>query len=164
MGDKEAVLIFCPNAFCCRELGWFQIRATDNSAQHWEFLSSQHPTEPMAWHFAALRMRVAQHAKEQCESYKHSVSQAFPRAYCAVLSGKFFQIRRPRTGVDTRGLLDHVPLSGRFSSEVFAWQDAANRLAESSEDCRVTPMASASRRVGKGPTTGKVRPAFSMTT
>ena len=147
MGDKEVVLGLYPNAFCFCELGWYQIRVTvSQSPQHFESLSSQHPTERMAWHFAALRMRVAERAQKRCEGYKQSVSRAFPRAYCAVVSGKFFQIRRPRTGLDTRGLLDYIPVSGRFSSEAFAWQDAAGRVVESSEDGYM--KLSASRNIG----------------
>jgi hypothetical protein len=134
MNDKNAVLNLHPGAFCASERGLYQIRIHLGTPLAYKDLSSPHLTEEMAWHFAALRVRMAERARTRCEGYKELVLRAFPKAYCVVLSGKFYQIRRPRTSLDAQALLDHVTLSGRYSSETFAWQEAAKRMSVQSDE------------------------------
>jgi len=92
-------------------------------------LSSPHVTEELAWQFAAVRVRLEERAQALMEINQASVLKIYSRAYCAHLSGGHCQIRRPRLPDDKPSNLAYMPLSGRFSNEIFAWQHAAERVA-----------------------------------
>jgi hypothetical protein len=86
-------------------------------------LSAQHTTEEEAWSFPAARVRIEEDVKNNLEENEALVLSTFPQANCATLRG-YHQIRRPRIAKN----LDFVPLSGRYSAQQFAWQEAAKRI------------------------------------
>jgi hypothetical protein len=127
--DKELVLAVHSDALCADDLGLYQIRLPrPGTALAYEVLSLRHSSEEEAWHFAAVRARIDQRVQAQMEGNRELVIQAFPKAFCAKTSGNYRQIRRPRLGLDKPATQAYVALSGRFSNEEFAWQDAANKL------------------------------------
>jgi hypothetical protein len=140
MTDKKRVLTACPNAFCAHDSGLYQVMIPRSepslSLLPYQSLSSPQNTEVLAWHFAAARVRLEERAKARMEANRRVVAKRHSRAYCAHLRGDFYQIRRPRLRDDKPATLDYVTLSGRFSSEMFAWQDAARRV-KNSNDCEL---------------------------
>jgi hypothetical protein len=130
---REIVGKAYPDAYCAISGGLFQIRRPlDNaSPARLACLSSQHVTAEEAWYFAATRVLSDEAARLGSESNKEVVLATFPSAYCAVVRCGYFQIQRPRTRSDRGSVLKYMPLSGRFSAEYFAWQDAAQSLVDS---------------------------------
>jgi hypothetical protein len=130
---REIVGKIHPDAYCAMSGGLFQIRRPLDSASPARVasLSSQHITAEEAWYFAATRVLSDEAAKLGAESNKEIVLATFPSAYCAVVRCGYFQIQRPRTRSDKKSVLKYMPLSGRFSAEYFAWQDAAQSLVDS---------------------------------
>ena len=131
MTDKERVICTYPQAFCDSDRGLYQILGprseTSLSPFANESLSAQHLTEDLAWHFAAARVRLKDRAMARIEINRALVLESHPKAFCARLRGGYYQIQRPRLN-DKPSNLDYVTLSGRFSNEVLAWQDAGRRL------------------------------------
>src|SRR6185312_1274863 len=116
MNDKDRVLADYPTALCVQHSKMYQIEklASENSLFH-ESLSSSHFTEELAWHFAALRVRLEERAKSRMKRNHSLVMRTYSNAYCAHLNADFYQIRRLRLGEDKPCNRDYVPLSGRFS-------------------------------------------------
>jgi hypothetical protein len=127
---KEIVLKVYPDAHCAGGQGRFQIRypSRGTSLPKFLYLSSLHVTEEEAWYFAGVRINCEEVARTDAESNKSVVLRTYPDAYCAAIRGGYFQIQRRRTGSEKIAVLKYMPLSGRFSSEYFAWQDAAKTL------------------------------------
>jgi hypothetical protein len=126
--DKELVVGAYEDARCIANQGAYQIRRPSRTAPDRTLLSAQHTTEEEAWSFAAARVRIEEDVKNNLEENKALVLSTFPQAYCATLRG-YHQIRRPRIGSDKFAQnWDFVPLSGRYSAQEFAWQEAAKRL------------------------------------
>jgi hypothetical protein len=124
--DKELVVGAYADARCVTNQGAYQIRRPSRTAR--TVLSAQHTTEEEAWSFAAARVRIEEDVKNNLEENKALVLSTFPQAYCATLRG-YYQIRRPRIGSDKLAQnLNFVPLSGRYSAQEFAWQEAAKRI------------------------------------
>lgn len=119
-------------AYCAVDSGLYQIRIPSASSIStfltYRVLSSLHSTEAEAWHYAALRLRIDQRAKANLDENKAVVVEAYPRAYSATIHGHYYQIRRPRVGSDKPSPIEYVPLSGRYSTEPFAWQEAASSM------------------------------------
>lgn len=130
---KEIVVRAYHEAHCARSGGLFQIRCLLQNASPggFSYLSSQHLTEEEAWYFAATRVLAGEAARFDSERNKEAVLRIRPDAYCAAVRCGYFQIQRPRTRADKRSVLKYVPLSGRFSSQDFAWQDAAQSSFDS---------------------------------
>jgi hypothetical protein len=127
---KEIVVRAYADAECASSGGLYQIRRPLQNASpgRLPYLSSQHVTAEEAWYFAATRVLTEDTARIDAGDNKEAVLRAFPNAYCAPVRCGYFQIQRPRTLADKRSVLKYMPLSGRFSSEDFAWQDAAQGL------------------------------------
>jgi hypothetical protein len=138
MTEKERVIFAYPDAFCVNDRGLYQILRpciqTSGSPFANEYLSAQHLTEDLAWHFAAVRVRLKDRAMARIETNRALVLESYPKAWCAHLRGDYYQIQRPRLGDDKPSNLDYVTLSGRFSDEVLAWQDAGRRLERKSHE------------------------------
>src|SRR4051812_1608770 len=93
MTEKERVLFAYPNAFCVSERGLYQIlrpsSQTSGSPFANEYLSAQHLSEDLAWHFAAVRVRLKDRAMARIETYRALVLASYPKAWCARLRGDY---------------------------------------------------------------------------
>jgi hypothetical protein len=129
MTDKELVLTVYSDASCALNAGLYQICVPRvGTLLAYNAISSNYETEDDAWHFAALRVRIDQRARGQLQQNRGLVLQKYPKAVCTPLKGSYYQIRRPRMGSDKPATLRYVTLSGRYSNEGFAWEDAASTL------------------------------------
>jgi hypothetical protein len=131
MKYKDRVLARYPSAFCVQNAGLYYVvnpNGQESLLVH-QSLSSPHFTEELAWHFAAIRVRLEERAKARMEMNRAAVLKIYSKAYCADSSAGYYQIRRPRLPDDKPSKFAYKPLSGRFSNEIFAWQHAAERVA-----------------------------------
>jgi hypothetical protein len=131
MKYKDRVLARYPSAFCVQNTGLYSVvkpSGKESLLAH-QSLSSPHITEELAWRFAAVRVRLEERTHAGMERNRALVLKNYSSAYCADLSGGYYQIRRPRLPDDKPSNLTYMPLSGRFSKEIFAWQHAAERTA-----------------------------------
>ena len=131
MKYKDWVLACYPSALCVQNAGLYSVVKPNGKGDGTlaQSLSSPHITEELAWHFAAIRVRLEERAKSRMENNRAAVLKIYPKAYCADVSGDYYQIRRPRLVDDKPATLTYMTLSGRFSNAVLAWQNAAERLA-----------------------------------
>jgi len=130
MKYKDRVLARYPSAFCVQNAGLYYVvnpNGKESLLVH-QSLSSPHITEELAWHFAAIRVRLEARAKARMEMNRAAVQKIYSKAYCDWSRG-YYQIRRPRLPDDKPSNLAYMPLSGRFSNDIFAWQHAAKRVA-----------------------------------
>src|SRR3954464_5312629 len=93
MTEKERVIFAYPDAFCVSERGLYQILRpciqTSGSPFANEYLSAQHLTEDLAWHFAAVRVRLKDRAMARIETNRALVLETYPKAWCAHLRGDY---------------------------------------------------------------------------
>jgi hypothetical protein len=132
MTDKDRVLSAHPDASCSHDWGLYQIlrprSETSPSPLSHESLSSQQLTEDLAWHFAAARVRIEDRAKAKLEVPNTTNGEIF-QSVLRQTPGRL--LSNPKAASRRRQTLYPrlCVLSGRFSNERLAWQDAAKRVS-----------------------------------